>query len=1132
MKAQCTIIGVMMCVIMQMWGAREAAAWTVNNMSPSASVSNSLPWVAARINEGAADNSVDFAITNPPPHVFTFPVTFYQEAFVYGQPSVVMAASLRFELGGSVYNLAFSNTTLYLGSSDGSVGGCRLANCVIELDTSYYFRADNDAVDCAFTLIRSNVVARARRCGMQLLASGGGNIVSNCGLVNVNCQSGGNTFMHNVINGTCQLQGDENRLLGNRITTSWANDLSVQGRSNVFADNVIYSNRYGMYVVGGGYHTIVRNRIGCDEDGVTALPCYRSGIWLDRSVSNCIGGDMETEGNIIGSCSNSAAIIDTAGYGNRIEGNLIGIGADGETPLPIAAGINLDRTTQAVVGAMGRGNVIGSARAYALQGTACGGLSMVANRIGTSRNGLVARGNGSGVTLSDCLYPVVAGNTIGASRGSYGLELQHCHGANIWGNHIGVNQHGTAALANGLGGVYVYECNNVQIGGPDTYQRNIIAGNEAQSAYDGQGILVKGGAQHDCHGTLIVNNYIGVDRTGTNAMGNAGAGVQVLNASGVTIGISDGAPNIIAGNGGAGIELTSDSMLYPATNNVVRGNRVERNAAHGVSVAHSNAYRNVIVCNRVVGNGSNGVDIARGLGNTISSNAVYGNALMGINLGAQGRNDGPESDTQANRYQRYPFISNVVAAGGTRVRGSLTSAASKTYRLEFFATPGASPAGFGEGQEYLGATDVTTEGSGRTGFDVLLPVAAQPGWIVTATATDPDGNTSELCEQKIVNGVTPDFRVNKTLAKVGEAVQFTDLSLGAPVSWYWDFDNNGTIDSTLQNPSYAYASAGDKTVKLTASNQYGAASGTKIALVRVAGATYAAEPGDDVQALINVSQPYDTIVLSAGVYRVNTKGPSANVFTVAKPVTIVGLGAPGAVVIDGEGARRCLHVISGRVVNVTCVNGVATNSGTKLSASVGESGGGVLLEAGEMERCIVRNCRAVQGGGVRALDGGWLRSCLIVSNEAQEGGGLALGSGVMACNLTIADNSASVAAGGVLLAGGELWNSIVMRNTAPTNENWQRNDGSINYSCAQPHPGGFDSMDVDPGLQADYTITPSSPVVDSGYEFGWMNSAHDLGGDGRVYGSAPDMGAYEAVPEPGWLGVVGVLALMAERKKK
>lgn len=90
----------------------------------------------------------------------------------------------------------------------------------------------------------------------------------------------------------------------------------------------------------------------------------------------------------------------------------------------------------------------------------------------------------------------------------------------------------------------------------------------------------------------------------------------------------------------------------------------------------------------------------------------------------------------------------------------------------------------------------------------------------------------------------------------------------------------------------------------------------------------------------------------------------------------------------------------------------------------------------------------------------------------------------------------------------------------------------INYSCAQLHPGGFDSTDAAPGLQAYYTITPSSPVVDGGYEFSWMSSANDLAGDVRVYGGAPDMGAHEAVPEPAGVAVVYVLALVAGRKKK
>jgi PKD repeat protein len=52
-------------------------------------------------------------------------------------------------------------------------------------------------------------------------------------------------------------------------------------------------------------------------------------------------------------------------------------------------------------------------------------------------------------------------------------------------------------------------------------------------------------------------------------------------------------------------------------------------------------------------------------------------------------------------------------------------------------------------------------------------------------------------------------------------VNFTDTSTGSPTSWAWDFTNNGSTDSTLQNPSYVYSNAGTYSVKLTATNAAG-----------------------------------------------------------------------------------------------------------------------------------------------------------------------------------------------------------------------------------------------------------------------------------------------------------------------
>jgi PKD repeat protein len=53
------------------------------------------------------------------------------------------------------------------------------------------------------------------------------------------------------------------------------------------------------------------------------------------------------------------------------------------------------------------------------------------------------------------------------------------------------------------------------------------------------------------------------------------------------------------------------------------------------------------------------------------------------------------------------------------------------------------------------------------------------------------------------------------------SVHFTDQSTGSPTSWSWDFNNDGTADSTSQNPAYTYTSIGTYTVKLTVTNTAG-----------------------------------------------------------------------------------------------------------------------------------------------------------------------------------------------------------------------------------------------------------------------------------------------------------------------
>ncbi|PHR49934.1 MAG: hypothetical protein COA32_02030 [Fluviicola sp.] len=106
---------------------------------------------------------------------------------------------------------------------------------------------------------------------------------------------------------------------------------------------------------------------------------------------------------------------------------------------------------------------------------------------------------------------------------------------------------------------------------------------------------------------------------------------------------------------------------------------------------------------------------------------------------------------------------------------------------------------------------------------------------VTLTATNSDGNDIEVKTDyiEVSEPVAPiaDFTVSNTNPSAGATVQFTDLTLNNPSSWSWNFGDGNT--SSLQNPTYAYASPGTFTVSLTASNAYGSDEEIKIDYINV-----------------------------------------------------------------------------------------------------------------------------------------------------------------------------------------------------------------------------------------------------------------------------------------------------------
>ena len=98
------------------------------------------------------------------------------------------------------------------------------------------------------------------------------------------------------------------------------------------------------------------------------------------------------------------------------------------------------------------------------------------------------------------------------------------------------------------------------------------------------------------------------------------------------------------------------------------------------------------------------------------------------------------------------------------------------------------------------------------------------------TVYQPVAPTADFKAIKTAAGVT----TTVTVYKVNDTVQFTDISSHYPTSWSWDFNNDGKIDSTQQNPTWNYTTPGTYTVKLNVSNAMGSNTITKTGYITIA----------------------------------------------------------------------------------------------------------------------------------------------------------------------------------------------------------------------------------------------------------------------------------------------------------
>jgi PKD repeat protein len=89
----------------------------------------------------------------------------------------------------------------------------------------------------------------------------------------------------------------------------------------------------------------------------------------------------------------------------------------------------------------------------------------------------------------------------------------------------------------------------------------------------------------------------------------------------------------------------------------------------------------------------------------------------------------------------------------------------------------------------------------------------------------------------VVDPVHADFGATPQFGAAPLQVQFTDTSTGNPIAWNWDFDGDGTVDSTAQNPLHVYTAGGTFTVSLSVTNGANVDTEVKTDLIRVLGAT-------------------------------------------------------------------------------------------------------------------------------------------------------------------------------------------------------------------------------------------------------------------------------------------------------
>lgn len=384
-----------------------------------------------------------------------------------------------------------------------------------------------------------------------------------------------------------------------------------------------------------------------------------------------------------------------------------------------------------------------------------------------------------GILDIDADGTVIRGLVI--NRGS-NIEV-NASNVTIAGNFLGTTADGTAAAPNAVGGFGLRHNsgNNLTIGGPAPADRNLISGSTQGGVIIDVGFFGSAATGH-----LIEGNYIGPDVTGTSSLSRPSApGLTNINNAIVR-------GNLISGNLGGGMStVVGSGQAGPV---IIQGNLIgtQRN---GTSPLPNGNYGGIIMSTDdglVGGTGAEANIIAFNTaaaihvrtnrqGNRILGNSIHSNVFLGIQFGEPAviplPNDIGDADTvPGNDGQNFPVItSGVVVSTDATISGTLNSLPSKLFRIEFFSNAACGPQGHGQGQTFIGFTDVTTDGAGNASFGPLAFTVPAGQGVITSTATDVAlGNTSEFSACPATGGATT-TALSSSLnpSQAGQLVTFT-----------------------------------------------------------------------------------------------------------------------------------------------------------------------------------------------------------------------------------------------------------------------------------------------------------------------------------------------------------------------